>query len=87
MAVSAKWQAAFAQMRAWAAEPGGLLFPIETKYGVAIIFPEEVFVDDDNLLALVELRAQGLPDSRDRAKESITLANWLDDWAPLPPWS
>lgn len=30
---------------------------------------------------------RGLPDSRDRAKESITVANWLDDWAPLPPWS
>lgn len=58
MAVSAKWQAVFAQMRTWATEPGALLFPVETEYGVAIIFPEEVFLDDDNLLALIERRAR-----------------------------
>lgn len=57
MAVSAKWQALFAQMRSWAAEPGALLFPVKTKYGVAIIFPEEVFLADEDLLALIELRA------------------------------
>lgn len=59
MAVSADWEAMFAQMRAWAAEPGALLFPVKTDDGVVLIFPEDVWIEDDELLTLIEGRARG----------------------------
>lgn len=67
MAVSAKWQVIFAQARAWADEPGALLFRAETEYGTTLIFPDEVKLSDDEMLALIESRA------RDR---SIARCGW-----------
>lgn len=59
MAVSASWQITFDHVRAWADEPGALLFPVETEYGVTFIYPEEVRLRDEELLDLIERRARG----------------------------
>lgn len=77
MPVSEQWQVLFARMRAWANEPGALLFPVVTRNGVVAIFPEEVSADDDILLALIEDRSEPAvaPDRRcagDRIKDEAS---------------
>jgi hypothetical protein len=59
MAVSDEWKMLFARMRAWAIEPGALVFAVVTEHGTLAIFPEEVGSDDDALLGLIERRSRG----------------------------